>query len=253
MKFFILPFILFLSIHSFSQNAPKGMMDAATESIVPPMVLVKGGTFQMGSDSGVSDERPRHTVTLRDYMIGKYEVSQTFWQFIMGNNPSGFKGCDSCPVEDVTWRQVQEFLRRLNKKTGRQYRLPTEAEWEYAASGGSQSKGYKFSGSNDPSEVGWIKSNADKKTHPCGLKKPNELGIYDMCGNVWELCSDWYGKKYYKKSLSSGPQNTHLALFHVVRGGSWRSGPERCYNSARNLNIKDHHIQNGGFRLVMDK
>ena len=250
MKYLILSIILSTAMNSFAQTASK---DTSAISIDPPMVFVAGSTFKMGSDSGVSDEKPVHSVSLKNFSIGKYEVSQGLWQRVMGSNPSGFKGCETCPVEDVKWKDIQEFLNRLNKITGKSYRLPTEAEWEYAASGGTKSKGYKFSGSNDPAEVGWIKSNADAKTHPVGQKKPNELGLYDMCGNVWELCSDWYDIHYYKKSPASGPQNKNLGLFRVSRGGSWRSGPERCYNKARNRNIKDHHIQNGGFRLVLDK
>jgi formylglycine-generating enzyme required for sulfatase activity len=250
MKFLIPPIIFCIAVNSFAQTALK---DTSARSIGSLMIYIEGGTFQMGSDSGAKDERPRHAVTIKSFSIGQYEVTQSQWQLIMGNNPSGFRGCGNCPVEDVTWKDIQEFIKRLNKLTGRNYRLPTEAEWEYAASGGIKSKGYKFSGSNDPSEVGWIKSNADSKTHPVGQKKPNELGIYDMCGNVWELCSDWYDKYYYKKSPASGPQNKSMGLFRVSRGGSWRSGPERCYNTARNRNIKDHHIQNGGFRLAMDK
>ena len=250
MKYLILSFIFFFSAHAYAQTMPTDLLLKALDL---GMVFVEGGSFQMGSDSGVSNEKPIHTVTLKSFSIGQYEVTQKQWQLIMGSNPSGFNSCTNCPVEDVKWKDIQEFLARLNKQTGGRYRLPTEAEWEYAASGGTKSKGYKFSGSNDPAEVGWIKSNADAKTHPVGQKKPNELGLYDMCGNVWELCSDWYDIHYYKKSPASGPQNKNLGLFRVSRGGSWRSGPERCYNKARNRNIKDHHIQNGGFRLVHDK
>jgi formylglycine-generating enzyme required for sulfatase activity len=254
MKSIILPFaILLMAVSTFSQTPANKQIVSPSEALYPPMIFVKGGVFQMGSDSGIADEKPRHSVTINSYSIGKYEVSQDLWQQIMGSNPSGFKGCGPCPVEQVTWKDIQRFLKILNKKTGNRYRLPTEAEWEYAAEGGENSKGYKFSGSNDPAEVGWIKSNAENKTHPCGEKKPNELGIYDMCGNVWEICSDWYSKGYYKKSPAINPVNNNAGLFRVVRGGSWRSGPERCYNTARNRNIRDHHIQNGGFRLALDK
>jgi formylglycine-generating enzyme required for sulfatase activity len=219
----------------------------------PEMILVEGGSFQMGRNDSLDNEKPAHTVKLKPFYIGKYEVTQKLWQAVMDTNPSGFKGCEDCPVEELNLTSIQAFLSKLNKMTGKNYRLPTEAEWEYAAMGGNKSKGYIYSGSNDLSEVAWYKGNADSKTHPVGQKKPNELGIYDMAGNVWELCSDWYDPKYYRRSPSDNPQNTRKAAYKVSRGGSWRSGPERCYSKARNRDIKDHHISNGGIRLVLDK
>jgi sulfatase modifying factor 1 len=171
----------------------------------------------------------------------------------MGNNPSTFNSCGECPVEQVEWESIHLFISKLNTITGKKYRLPTEAEWEYAAMGGSKSMHYQYSGSNNLNEVAWNKDNAENKTHPVGLKKPNELGIYDMSGNVWELCSDWYSADYYKTSPASNPRNDQPAKYRVVRGGSWRSGENRCYNKARNRNIKDHHISNLGFRLVLEE
>ncbi len=240
---------LLLSLNIFSQ----GKMNTNDQLIEPEMILVECGSFKLGKDDGLNNERPVHTVTLHDFYIGKYEATQSLWQSVMDTNPSGFKSCNLCPVEEIDWNSIQIFLGKLNQRTGKNYRLPTEAEWEYAAMGGNKSKGFIYSGSNDLSEVGWYKLNADHKTHPVGLKKPNELGIYDMTGNVWELCSDWYDKNYYKRSPSTDPQNKIVATYRVSRGGSWRSGEERCYNKARNRNIKDHHIANGGIRLVLDK
>ena len=226
---------------------------SSSKIVEPTMMLVEGGSFKMGSNDSLKNEKPAHTVNLKTFYIDKYEVTQKLWQSVMSSNPSSFRGCDECPVEELTWDSIQRFLSKLNKLTGKTYRLPTEAEWEYAAMGGNKSKGYIYSGSNDIAEVAWYKGNADSKTHPVGLRKPNELGIYDMAGNVWELCSDWYDPSYYKKSPADNPQNAKKAAYRVSRGGSWRSGPERCYNKARNRDIKDHHIANGGIRLVLDK
>jgi formylglycine-generating enzyme required for sulfatase activity len=171
----------------------------ATNTAGIEMVLVQGGTFTMGSNSGDSDEKPLHQVTLSDFYIGKYEVTQKQWREIMGNNPSHFNG-DERPVEYVSWNDAQEFIRKLNAKTGQKYRLPTEAEWEYAACGGQQSRGYTYSGSNDINAVAWYGNNSNNKTHAVGQKQANELGLHDMSGNVWEWCGDWYD------NYSSGAQ-----------------------------------------------
>ena len=225
------------------------------QSIDLAMVLVEGGTFQMGnSSSPIKNEHPAHTVKLNNFYMGKYEVTQNIWQQVMGSNPSFYKDCAECPVETVTPEMVDEFLLKLNKLTGKNYRLPTEAEWEYAAEGGNQSKGFTYPGSNDLNEVAWFKPNAEDKTHPVGMKKPNELGLYDMAGNAWEQCSDYFDPAYYASSPEVNPRNDKKEQYKVVRGGSWRSGEERCYSKARNRNVYDHyHYGNGGFRLVLDK
>lgn len=217
------------------------------------MVFVEGGTFQMGDSAGLKNEQPQHAVTLNSFSIGKYEVTQELWVAVMGSNPSTFNTCSTCPVEQVEWESVEIFLSKLNTLTGKKYRLPTEAEWEYAAMGGNKSKHYRYSGSNSLSEVAWHKGTAEEKTHPVGLKKANELGLHDMSGNVWELCSDWYDAAYYKRMPQNNPRNDTPAKYRVVRGGSWRSGENRCYSKARNRNIKDHHISNLGFRLVREE
>jgi formylglycine-generating enzyme required for sulfatase activity len=173
-----------------------------------PLVYVAGGTFTTGctSEQGSDcddDEKPAHQVTLSGFYIGRYEATQAQWKVVMGSNPSSFKG-DNLPVENVSWDDVQEFIRRLNQKTGRQYRLPAEAEWEYAARGGAQSRGYKYSGSHTASEEAWFGDNSGRKTHPAGQKKANELGLYDMSGNVYEWCSDWMGA--YSNSSQTNPR-----------------------------------------------
>jgi formylglycine-generating enzyme required for sulfatase activity len=213
------------------------------------MVFVEGGTFQMGSSSGESDEQPVHTVQLSSFSIGKYEVTQAQWKAVMGNNPSAFSGCDQCPVEYVSWNDVQLFISKLNQLTGKTYRLPTEAEWEYAARGGKNSQGFTYSGSNQIDVVAWYSSNSGDKTHIVGDKRANELGLYDMTGNVWEWCSDWYGG--YSTSAQTNPKGPISGDNRVFRGGSWYFAVTYCRLSHR-LRIgpedRDHRI---GFRLVL--
>ena len=216
------------------------------------MIYVEGGSFQMGCSGNdcERDESPVHTVTLASYNIGKYEVTLQQWREVMGNNPNKNKNCDSCPVENVSWNDVQGFIRKLNSQTGKKYRLPTEAEWEFAARGGNKSNGTSYSGSNNLNSVAWYSNNSEGKTHPVGGKSPNELGIYDMSGNVWEWCSDWYSKKYYKRRPQSGPRGPSSGSDRVLRGGS--SSSSSCRVSYRNNFIPDSSNSLIGFRLVLD-
>ena len=199
------------------------------------MVRVEGGTFTMGATAeqgsdAYSDEKPTHQVTLSSYSIGKTEVTQALWQAVMGSNPSYFKG-SNLPVEEVSWEDCQTFIRKLNALTGKTFRLPTEAEWEYAARGGNKSRGYKYSGSNTLSNVAWYDDNSADKTHPVATKASNELGIYDMTGNVWEWCSDWYGS--YSSSSQYNPTGSNTGSNRVLRGGSWYLNARRCRVSYR--------------------
>lgn len=220
------------------------------------MVLVEGGTFTMGctgeqGDDCWDDEKPAHSVTLSDFYIGKYEVTQKEWTDIMGQNPSDFSDCDQCPVEEVSWEDIQEFLAKLNKKTGNNFRLPTEAEWEYAARGGNQSGNTKYAGSNEITLVAWwFEVNTDHRTHPVGGKAPNELGIYDMSGNVGEWCSDWFGD--YISDAQSNPQGPSSGLGRVFRGGSWGSFDWGCRVSDRYYFLPFTRTFSTGFRLAQD-
>jgi formylglycine-generating enzyme required for sulfatase activity len=221
------------------------------------MVYIEGGTFTMGctAEQGSDcnyDEKPSHSVTLKSFYLNKYEVTQAQWRLVMGSNPSAYKGCDNCPVERVSWDEIQEFINKLNSQTGGRYRLPTEAEWEYAARGGNKSKGYKYSGSNDVTSVAWYTSNSDSKTHVVGQKQANELGLYDMSGNVWEWCSDWYSENYYYSSPSQNPAGSGSGTYRVVRGGSWYSGNLICRVAYRKISLPYFNYSYYGFRLAQD-
>lgn len=193
------------------------------------MVYVQGGTFMMGANlddtEAYDDEKPRHQMNLSGFYICRYEVTQALWKAVMGSNPSFFKG-NNLPVETVSWNDCQQFIRKLNSLTGQNYRLPTEAEWEYAARGGNSSRGYKYSGSNYIDNVAWYDSNSGSKTHPVGKKSPNELGLYDMSGNVYEWCSDWKGN--YSSGYKSNPEGSYYGPGRVNRGGGWCNVARRC-------------------------
>ena len=221
------------------------------QPIEPEMIWVEGGTFTIGCTDGdcTSDgrEEPAHQVTVSGFYIGKYEITQKEWKSVMGSNPSYFKG-DNLPVEYLSYNKIQQFIQTINAATDKNYRLPTEAEWEYAARGGKQSKGYKYSGSDSIDLVAWYDENSDDKTHPVGTKEPNELGIYDMSGNVWEFCSDWYGA--YVNTSQINPIGPETGNQRVVRGGSyWDIHSSRV--SSRTSWLPENIIGNGGFRLVL--
>jgi formylglycine-generating enzyme required for sulfatase activity len=181
--------------------------------------------------------------------MGVYEVTQTQWESLMGNNPSQFKGPD-LPVERVSWEDVQEFVARLSRHSGTGYRLPTEAEWEYAAKGGRRNQDFLFAGSNNLTEVAWYKDNEGARTHAVGQKKPNELGLYDMSGNVWEWCQDGYENGYYGYRPKDNPQGPSQGYYRVVRGGSWCSDPRLAKSTARYRDAFYYVSGNLGFRLV---
>ena len=195
------------------------------------MVLVNGGTFQMGSTTGDSDEKPVHSVTLSSYYIGQTEVTQALWKAVMGSNPCKYDIGDNRPVQNVSWNDCQTFIQKLNQLTGERFRLPTEAEWEYAAKGGNRSKGYTYSGSNSIDNVAWYTDNSSRESHPVATKAPNELGIYDMTGNVWEWCQDWEGD--YSSSAQSNPSGPSSGFFRVLRGGCWDNNATDCRTANR--------------------
>ena len=214
-----------------------------------------GCTAEQGNDC-FDDEKPAHKVTLSTYYIGETEVTQELWKAVMGGNRSYFKG-DSRPIESVSWNDCQTFIRKLNKRTDKKFRLPTEAEWEFAARGGTKSAGYKYSGSNDVNAVAWYSVNAydiggsspDYGTHVVKTKKPNELGIYDMSGNVWEWCYDWCGN--YSDGAQSNPQGPTTGSRRVIRGGGWYSYARHCRSSSRDHCSPGLRYITIGLRLVL--
>ena len=219
------------------------------------MIKVEAGSFNMGAtpemQSPYDDEKPVHRVTLtNDYYVGKYEVTQALWQAVMGSNPSNFKG-DDLPVESVSWNDCQDFISKLNAMTGKRFRLPTEAEWEYAARGGKKSRGYQYGGSNTLGYVAWYDGNSGSKTHAVGTKRPNELGIYDMTGNVWEWCQDWYGN--YSSSPQTNPTGAVIGSYRVIRGGGWSNSAWKSRSSYRNYGAPDYRNYILGLRLVLSE
>lgn len=237
------------------------------------MVYVAGGKFKMGctseqDDDCWEDEHPTHYVKLNNFYIGKYEITQKQWKQIMDTNPSRFNDCEDCPVDNVSWMDIQEFLRRLNAKTCKTYRLPTEAEWEYAARGGAKTGKHHYCGSNDIEQAGWYWRNSGENkltgkwswnhieankncTHPVGQKHPNELGIYDMSGNVWEWCNDW--KSTYSKHTATNPTGAENGSNKIMRGGAWDSNDRDCRTSSRYYVTPGDKNDSYGFRLVLIK
>ena len=217
------------------------------------LLYVKGGTFTMGctpeqNGDCNNDEKPIHKLTLDDYYIGKFEVTQDLWMAVMGKNPSNKKG-DDLPVENVSWNDVQDFIRQLNQLTGENFSLPTEAQWEYAARGGCKSKGYKYSGGNILGNVAWYADNSGSTPHPVGTRDPNELGLYDMSGNVWEWCYDWYGG--YSSESQTNPTGPTAGSIRVLRGGSWSYFAGLSRVSYRLYGQPGSRFSGRGFRLVL--
>ncbi len=273
--------LLLLSVQPVSAQRKHNKTSTETSPIY--MVHVAGGSFDLGSDNEADDRKPAHTVTLKDFHIGMYEVTQKQWKEIMNTNPSD-RVCDECPVSNVTFTDVQAFIEKLNAKTGRHFRLPTEAEWEFAARGGVKEdlvkefkgvarggvnefmiaekglkkpdqfkEGKKYSGQRLPGEVAWFARNSENHTHPIGRKKANELGIYDMTGNVEEWCNDWYAKTYGSKNDVTDPQGPTGGKARVVRGGSYISNPVELVVTRRAAYLPDTKANSLGFRLVEDK
>ncbi len=258
-------------LEAFVSPQSPSLLPITANGVTFNMVHVDGGTFTMGATAEqVSDaednEKPAHQVTLSSYYIGETEVTQELWQAVMGSNPSEFKGAKR-PVENVSWYDCKVFIRKLNLATKRTFRLPTEAEWEYAARGGNRSRGYIFAGSNSIDEVAWCLENSGDsrlswdefekaksnncQTHPVAQNQPNELGLYDMSGNVWELCSDYYSEEYYSNSPQINPQGPDMGQDRVRRGGCWIINAGGCRSARRCLITIGSRSKYDGLRLVL--
>jgi formylglycine-generating enzyme required for sulfatase activity/class 3 adenylate cyclase len=214
-------------------------------------VWVEGGCFQMGDiwKEGDDDEKPVHEVCVDSFGMSRYEVTQGQWQKIMGDNPSGFRQGDNYPVERVSWVDTQDFICKLNSHSGRSFRLPTEAEWEYAARSGGKKE--KYAGGSDLDRLAWYEGNSGGSTHPVGTKEPNNLGLHDMSGNVWEWCSDWYGRNYYQQSPRNNPQGPSVGSFRVIRDGCWNGSSWLARSAHRDKFGPVYRLDNLGFRLVL--
>lgn len=230
----------------------RSTTNRTTETIVQNMLLVTGGKFVMG-DNNLNVEMREHEVYVKDFYFSRFELTQKQWTDIMGSNPSHFSNCDYCPVENVSYNDALEFIQKLNESTKLNFRLPTEAEWEFAAKGGRYNKHSRYSGGESLIEVAWCGENADAETHPVGQKTPNELGLYDMTGNVFEWCSDWYSHSYYQEGESRNPNGPITGTMKVLRGGSWSHGEMESLPVYRNKDIPTNRGRRSGFRLALDK
>lgn len=239
------------------ESGAKKLSVESMSRLMEEMVWVEGGTFTMGSNTeeASSAEGPAHQVTLDGFRMGKFEVSQQLFQEVMGWDHSYFPG-EGYPVNNVSWMNIQRFIKRLNEMTGKTFRLPTEAEWEYAAKGGARSKGYRYSGSNKIDEVAWYAGNGERRLHPSGRKKPNELGLYDMTGNLWEFCHDDASMRPYPAEARNNPlegsfDNPNSRSAKITRGGGYEFDEDECLVFRRDGATPNVRMPDIGFRLVM--
>ena len=269
MRILVLVILFWISLSAQNSSGEKKAVETNTKlgTIMKNMVFVKGGTFKMGNENGESDEKPVFEVSVHDFYISKYEVSREEWWKAVNRNDRNFTG-DNLPVVMTAWFEAIEFCNKASMAEGLEpcyiidgrrtitkipgangYRLPSEIEWEYAARGGQLSKGYKYSGSNNPDDVAWYKSNSALQLHPMGEKTPNELGLYDMSGNVWEWCYEWYEGDAYKKYQKGEEPD---GVFKVVRGGAFDRTKRYIRSSVRFYFNPDYRRNFIGFRVVRD-
>ena len=232
-----------------SGSISRGQRNFCVNGVDFSMIKVEGGEFSMGSLDKEMTDCPAHKVRLADFFIGQTEVTQALWKAVMGNNPSYSKGV-KLPVEQVSWEDCILFVQKLNELTKENFRLPSEAEWEFAARGGNRSKGYQYSGSDNVKSVAWCMGNRKERTHAVAGKKPNDLGFYDMSGNVYEWCNDLYDEQYYRNSPYENPVGPANGLYKVLRGGSYHN-KNKCKVNIRNYNAPYYKYGNIGLRLCI--
>ncbi len=246
--FSLLPAIVLPLVFSAAPPAPKKVKIIRVANASMEMVYVPAGEFRMGSENAWEDESPAHRVCIsKGFWLGRTEVTQGFWKAVMGANPSAFRKGDDYPVEGVSWRDCQQFIRNLNARSGSVFRLPSEAEWEYACRAGDAGERPV-----DLDAVAWYESNSGGSTHPVGVKRPNAFGLYDMLGNVWEWCADWYDEKYYSKSPLNEPAGPASGSHRVDRGGGWGYGPDIVRPGRRDGSGPDYRTDLLGLRLAAD-
>jgi len=261
LKYLVLFFLLFSGIHLYPQVNESTMEHEIIKEtfnlkgVVFNMIKVEGGSFTMGAteeqgNSSSRDEKPAHQVTLSDFYIGETEVTRALWDLVMHNKLDDTTDGAQYAAGGVSWGDCQEFIKILNHMTGLRFRLPTEAEWEYAARGGKYSRGYKYAGSDNLDDVAWHKDNSNDIGHHVAQKLPNELGLYDMSGNVYECCQDWYGA--YGTSAQRNPQGPPIGTHRVFRGGSRNNYYMHCRVSYRSNNTPEARYRDLGLRLVLE-
>ncbi len=237
--------------------ASRALTEKLPDGFTFEMIYVEEGAFRMGGadKEAYYDEQPVHEVKVNSIYIARYPVVQALWAAVMGEDASASAENHEHPVEMVSWEDAQSFIQKLSEITGKTYRLPTEAEWEYAARGGRQGNGYLYAGSDNLDEVGWYVRNSNGGEKTVGQKKPNELGLYGMSGNVLEWCQDWYSGSYYEECKKQGtvenPQGPAEGAFRVLRGGSWYLEAQKCRSSYRHYNPPGSRFTDMGFRLAL--
>ena len=244
-----------LALSQSAKNVTNSAKDTARAYKIPnldiEMIFVQGGTFIMGQDNNLTERMPAHKVTVNSYYMSQCKITQAQWIAVLGYNESLFKGCDKCPVENVSWNAAQEIIKKISNATGAKYRFPTEAECEYAAKGGAKTANYKYSGSNLAGDVAWYLPNGGGTTHPVARKKPNELGLDDMSGNLYEWCNDWYDENYYRHCPVNNPLGPLTGELKVIRGGYYGSPLQSMETSDRcigeQIDLRNNLI---GFRIV---
>lgn len=240
-------FWLFLPFLAYAQKPVATKKNFVVKGVSFEMVKIKGGSFSMGHSPVGEHAVPVHRVTLSDYYLGETEVTQELWTAVMGSNPSHWQG-EHLPVENVSWTDCCRFIEQLNRLTGMNFRMPTEAEWEFAAKGGRLSQAYVYAGSNNLEDVAWYKGNCSR-THEVASKQPNELGLFDMSGNVWECCSDYYAP--YQDKKEKNPRGPASGVCHVARGGSWFYTTGLCRTTTRFFNLDGRAFSSVGLRLAL--